>query len=527
MIPKLFQQLYERRSRYPLGVSSAANHDNMHDIKYIYDEIEQQSGSDFLFLLLLNEHLDKLQLKNVREYLEANFNMVGVFGVGDILYPVTSVKFTLYVFSKSKPQKIWFGELLDGNHPFRSSKIRAVSRLSSSDMLEVPYGELESYFGKYLESIDLAIHGDKKDDYIHSAYRLFGVVIDRLQYRTSVDFYKPELIEAEAKLAHEEVVRLGDIAEIIRPKETPGDQELYSISLKDAGYPLKSDMLRPVRESARVSLVKRNDIVTNTFLRGAFLNLTRRPDLAIANTQLIIRIKDVRFTPAYLAVYLNSERMKAYFTRHKRGATIQQMLVKDLQEFEVVLPNDQTNHAAEELLSSLNDFDNEKSKLRAINKTLFKDVSAPSKPLQNELLAELHQQLQSSKNSLIRDLFDVDLREIEKCYKANAYKACLVLCGSLLEALVLDWLSEVEGKDYFSEPEITELRHLITKLHKANALTVHEQQFANEIRKRRNLIHPKNYIVNTPIHKEICEEVMQKLRPLVAKRYNYRKEFNT
>jgi hypothetical protein len=475
---------------------------------------------------LLNEHLDKPPLKDTREHLEANFNMVGVFGVGDILSPVTSVRFSLYVFSRSEPQKIWFGELLNGKHPFRHNWVRPVSHLSSFGMLEVPYGELESYFENYLESIDLAIHGDKKDDYIHDAYRLFGVAIDRLRHRTSVDFYKPELIEAETKLAHEEVVRLGDIAEIIRPNETLLNDNLYTISLKDAVYPLRAEALKPVRMGVRVAQIKRHDIVTNTFLGSAFLNLTKRPDIVIANTQLIIRVTDGRFNPAYLAAYLNSARMKAYFTRHKRGVTIPQMSVADLKDFEIVIPNKRTNNAAKDLLESLNEFENEKNRLEAINKVLFTDVSNPSKPLQNELLADLHRQLQSSKNILIRDLFDVDLHEIEKCYKAGAYKGCLALCGSLLEALVLDWLSEIESKDYFAEPEITELRHLISRLHEAEAITVHEQQFANEIRKKRNLIHPKNYIENTPLHREICEEVMEKLKPLVSKRYNYNKEVN-
>ena len=521
----LFRNLYERRSAYPLGISSPKHHENVFDIKYISNEIDEQRDSDFLFLLLLNEHLDKNQLKKTREQLEKTYNMVGVFGVGDILAPVTAVKFTLYVFSKTMPQKIWFGELLQNKHAFKSRLLPA-DVYKYTGILTLEFGELEPYFEKYLESIDRAIRDSKKDDYIHESYRLFGVDASRLEGRTSIDYYKPELIEAEAKLAHEDVARLGDIADIIRPNESMPENEVYSVSLKDAAYPLKSDMLKPVRRTARIGFVRRGDIVTNTFLGSAFLNLTKRSDIAITYTQLIIRLKDDRFTPAYLAVYLNSERMKAYFLRRSRGAALSQLSIEDLKKFEVVVPNQQTSDAANDLLGSLNDFDNEKSKLRAINKTLFKDVSTLSKPLQNELLADLQRQLQVSKNVLVRDLFDVDLREIEKCYKAGAYKGCLALCGSLLEALVLDWLSEIENRDYFADSQITELRHLITRLREAEVITIHEQQYANEIRKRRNLIHPKNYLENTPLHKSICEEVMSKLKPLVKKRYSYKKEIS-
>lgn len=515
-----FKNLYDRRIKYPLGV--VKNHENVFDIKYIKDEIELQSSSDLLFLLLTGSHLDRPQLKEVREQLKRSYHMVGVFGVGDILNPVTGVNFTLYVFSRSQPNKVWFGELLKNKHPFKHRKAPDMHM----GIIEVPFGELEPYFNKYLDSIDLAVHGDKKDDYIHDVYRVFGVSRDKLENRTDINYYRPELIEAETKLAHEEMVRLGDIAEIIAPRESTEGRELYSVSLKDAKYPLKPDALVPVRESARIAFVKRYDVITNTFLGSAFLNLTKRPDLVIANTQIIIRVHDKRFSPAYVATYLNSSRMKTYFERHKRGTIIQQIKTRDLLEFEIVLPSKQTNESAQSFLESLTNYDGEKSKLQAINKLLFSESATPSRPLQNELLSEIHEELQLTKNNLVRELFESDLHEIETCYKAGAYKGCLALCGSLLETLVLDWLSEIDNKDYFVIPEITELRQLISKLHEAEAITVQEQQFANEIRKRRNLIHPKNYIENTPLHKEVCEEVMHKLKPLVQKRYNYDKESN-
>lgn len=537
MSPELFQQLFERRSTYPLGISR--NHENANDEKYIRDELRVQANNDFVFLLLPDYHLDKASSKSLREELLSSYNMVGIFNVGAILDHITNIKFNLYVLGKFAPRKIWFGELSKNKAPFKRYRISKEERTEAdrthgtgddwahfkNELLPVKR-DYEPYLYKYLESIDLAINDGKKDDYIAADYRIFGADASKFGSRYNIDYYKPELIEMEAKLAHEQTVKLGDIAEIIYPREPAVLDDLFTIRLSDAKYPLKSDALVPIRNHAPTASIRRNDIVTNTFLNSAYLNLTQRPDLVAANTQVIIRLHDDRFTHAYVTTYLNSDRMHAYFMRRKTGSTIPRLNRQDFADFEIVIPTRRTNELAKEFLSSLSEFDSEKRRVEAINKTLFAPASGSNKPLQNELLAELHQQLQLTRNTLIKDLFDVDLHEIEKCYKAGAYKACLVLCGSLLEALVLDWLSEIERKDYFDTNDITSLEALINKLRDAEALTTHELQMAHEIRKKRNLIHPKNYIENTPLHKEICEEVMEKLKPLVAKRYNYSKETN-
>jgi hypothetical protein len=89
----------------------------------------------------------------------------------------------------------------------------------------------------------------------------------------------------------------------------------------------------------------------------------------------------------------------------------------------------------------------------------------------------------------------------------------------LLEALVLDWLSEIEQHDYFKDADVTNLENLINKLRSAERLTQHEAHLAHDIRKKRNLIHPKNYIANTPLEKQVCEAVMNDLKPLIVRRY--------
>lgn len=512
MNEKVFRELYEQRVQYSL-VSRA---DNQNNELYIYDEIERQDSSGCKYLILPAHYFERITSRATKEIIEKNHHLVGVFDIGQIFQPLTGVKFYLYAFSRAEPHMVWFGELLNGYKPFG----KRTHDLAHSHGMFPEYAEPKGHFIEYLSSIDLAVSDNKKDDYIANSYRMFGVDLAKVGDRTSVEYYRPEFIELEAKYAHEETVRLGDIADLIHPNEVnPGDVKLFTVKLASANYPLRPDALIEVRANARVSGVKKGDIVTNKFLNSAYLNLTNRQDLAIANTQIIIRLHDRRFNNAYVTTYLNSERMKVYFERRKQGVTMPMLSKKDLADFEVVIPTDRTNLAAKNALSTLGEFATVGERIKAIDQLLFQRNPLLDKPLQNELLAELFSQLQTTKNIQVRELFELDLHEIEKCYKAGAYKASLVLCGSLLEALVLDWLSEVEQHNYFEDTNITNLESLINKLRSAERLNQHEAQLAHDIRKKRNLIHPKNYIVNSPLEKSVCESVMNDLKPLVIRRY--------
>jgi len=510
----IFRDIYEHRNTYPLGIDR--NHENFRDFKYIRDELGRQANDNFIFLLLTPNYFDKPYTIEILQDISRDYQIVGIFNVGSIFYPLTSINMQLYVLRRMNinNEKVWFGELVESKRPF---KRRDFSWKDHSG-IGIEFGEPEKFFLEYLESVNLAISGDKKLDYINSSYRIFGSSI--LGDRLNIEYYRPELVESETKIAHEVTARLGDIADLIHPCKTVGENtKLYTIKLSSANYPLRPEALVEVRSSARVAKVRPGDIVTNKFLNSAYLNLTKRPDLVIANTQIVIRLHDKRFNAEYLTTYLNSERMKIYFERRKRGVIIPMISKQDLVNFEIVIPTVRTNATAKSFLSSIGDFTNVSERIKAIDQLLFQKNPLLKKPLQNELLSELYGKLQSTKNIQIRELFELDLHEIEKCYKAGAYKASLVLCGSLLEALVLDWLSEVDQHDYFKDTDVTNLESLINKLRSAERLSQHEAHLAHVIRKKRNLIHPKNYIANTPLEQKVCEEVMNSLKPLVVKRY--------
>ena len=54
---------------------------------------------------------------------------------------------------------------------------------------------------------------------------------------------------------------------------------------------------------------------------------------------------------------------------------------------------------------------------------------------------------------MIQKLLSDDAKELISCLEVGAYKACMILCGSILETILLDWLSELENTNYFVDDD--------------------------------------------------------------------------
>lgn len=123
------------------------------------------------------------------------------------------------------------------------------------------------------------------------------------------------------------------------------------------------------------------------------------------------------------------------------------------------------------------------------------------------------------------------LVEIDNDIGAGAFYSATILMGSVLEAFLLDWLGEIDGKDYFREP----LRVVNKDGHEQNASfkdyirlmkekcprwTKGLETKADEIRTKRNRVHSKLYIEEGEISHDKCYEVLQDLKAIIKNRWN-------
>ena len=124
-----------------------------------------------------------------------------------------------------------------------------------------------------------------------------------------------------------------------------------------------------------------------------------------------------------------------------------------------------------------------------------------------------------------------DLDEIKDCFAHGDYKAAIILSGSVLEAFLIDWLSEKDNKNYFEEDfmvfdkyrnryrraDLIDYINTINELEKPNWIDAADK--ATTIRKKRNLVHAKLYINDNDISKETCTQVIDYLEYVINTRW--------
>jgi len=143
-----------------------------------------------------------------------------------------------------------------------------------------------------------------------------------------------------------------------------------------------------------------------------------------------------------------------------------------------------------------------------------------------------------------KDVIKTDLEEIHRCITAEAYKAAIILAGSVLEAFLIDWLSEIKSKDFFrfdyevqktdkqgiplynkrNEP-IMKRADLIDYIKELKILKNPEWDLgyeqADKIRKKRNLVHAKLFVNENEISKETCTQIIDYLTYVIQTRWEY------
>ncbi len=137
----------------------------------------------------------------------------------------------------------------------------------------------------------------------------------------------------------------------------------------------------------------------------------------------------------------------------------------------------------------------------------------------NELFYSVQEYL-IGKETEFTAILSEDIRELNICYNSGAYKSTLIMAGSILEAVLLEWLSEEEEKDYLNGYCPYDLSQMIDRIADINRPDwMYEQKKAHEVRKKRNLVHAKLCLKNEEgINKETCEKVLSYLKVILNTR---------
>ena len=432
----------------------------------------------------------------------------------------TEINFYIIHFTKEKPKRMLTGIF----HGLVCEKTYKFSISDWKNSLELT-GDYTEDFNDLIDDIKLFLENKeiKREDLDINNYAEFDIkYLNPLYYTNQAKKIREELQEKD-------YVLLNEVADII---STPTDKDIEAkyIDSKKFAYPLVYSSLEKTKIKKATKLMK-GDIIC--LLIGEvpkfYLYNENYNDIYIkSGNYCLIRCKEEKYR-AYLVNYLNDEKARLYFATAKKGCYIPNLSKKDLMNFKIIIPTEEMLKIAKETQNYL--MNQKKLSPFEINELIRSNynnkVKNESQKMINNDLIVLASNI---KIKLLKKLINDDLNEVNICFKNGAYKSAIILCGSILEAVLLDWLSEYENtEDIFDiakdeNGRDMELVKIINRLKKTVKPYWYEASKAHEIRRTRNMVHPKECIKNNrKVTYEECEKIIEDLKAILEskeKRHN-------
>ena len=461
------------------------------ELNYVTDVLKFAKEVALLVFPATVLNSSRRQTAELRQLLFEHWNVFGIFEIGDTFFPETSIRLFLLYLRQTHPSRIRFGEF-KGRVAAAPTSYRAylaaIEQIITTDILPPSRSEFRFY------EIDASTFDNSQ---------------------LNPQFYDPELTENEEKIHRERWKALGEeIAEVKMP--TRIDKPARTLSPQNFVYPFPKHI--PVTEKSTNITLKQWDIVISSLdVSKAFLILEPPPDdVRPSPLTHVIRPRSDLISPYYLLLYLTSDTARKYALRRKRGSVFARTDLETLRNFPIVIPSRQTQEQSRHLFERLF-LRKDDDPISEINKFLFAPQRLPPKAIQREFILEVIANLQHEKKQLISELLVNDFQEIDNCLSVGAHKSCLILCGSVLEAVLVDWLSEIEQKDYFDSGDRLFLGMLVEKLRRPLGETYYKK--ARRIVQGRNLIHVKQMLKSTqPIVATTCRGVINDLKDVLRQR---------
>ena len=258
----ILQAIIQRRN-YPVGVNSVES-----EIRYATDILNTDNDRAFLVFPSAVLNRSRIQTLQLRETIFRNWKVAGIFDVGGVFEPVTSIEFSVLVLERTEPQKVRFGVFTGRAFAAYRRKIRRDGSLG-----ELP--PISESYRNYLTSIEQIVSTGTlpKAQKDFNFYEIGATQFDDSQLNTR--FYDPDLTENEEKIRREKWVRLEEIADVLLPQ--PTNQPARVLTAGNFEYPFPEHL--STNDSGTDITLRQGDIlVSSTGISQAFLVTITPPD---------------------------------------------------------------------------------------------------------------------------------------------------------------------------------------------------------------------------------------------------------
>lgn len=478
-------------------------------------EIISNSDEKDIFIVLTENALNKFRMNgtNGTDF----FNKYNLKAMFDLKNPYinTKVNFFLYVFTKDDCNSILYGI-------YKNEIITKQKKITDFALKEeFP----ESYFS-YIENIEKYLETEICPN--DTENQEFGIISRNIREKNcwNPNSYSKSVLKIKTALKKEKTVSLETLATIMRPVINLDGKIGKKCFLSNWTYPLDYSKLKD--GFLTDSVLQKGDIV---FLDKQHMFLVyEEPKTELHTSQYCFIIRPIKISSEYLYLYLQSETSKTILESESTGSVIKRMSKEKLSNFPIILPT--KNDEYYQKIFYANNF--LIKDIEEINRLFCrKNVSSFDKKIENILELELLNNLKICKENIKEKILEEDFNEINTCFKHKAYKAAIILTGSVLEAILIDWLSELHGKNYFEEEYIDRYGNKgtlaiyirdIKYLKRPKWISEAEKAYA--IKEKRNQVHAKLCLKSENITEDLCREIIGYLKDVIKTR-NEKESYRT
>ncbi len=475
-------------------------------------------------MVIISEHYFGSSLWNsIVNEVRAKYNVEAMFQLRNIFIN-TNVDMMVLHLTKAKVDNVrislFLGKTFD---PRRNKSLEKGKMIIAAEFTE----EYQEYINKLERWIEIGIVPENDEK---SEFKIIDEIDNEHLYPK---YYSCKALEVGRLIDKEEIVLLDSVADIIKPHKREGKGKC--LTLKDLKYPFNIECVEE-RDISDVLLQKGDIIIptVNVGFNSPFLFPGSEIDVYASPNMFVLRCNDI--LPEYLYLYMSSETATVIFDTCSVGVAIKKLSFNTIKEFPIIKPSLEEQ-------KYINDFNiitsigkrvydyNQSAKLQDYMKMLEEYRTKTKEPenVEDILNIELAATIKMHNETQLRSFLTDDLKELNTCFSGGAYKATLILAGSILEAVLIDWLSEIKGVDYFENDYIVTDRNgrnkradLIDYINEIKYIErprwMDEATKAHEIRKKRNLVHAKLCINSDEVNENVCREVIGYLEDVLRTR---------
>ena len=510
-------------------IRNGVEHTEWPDLGKTFDSYVEKNEEEYHLLVRNWDLMDKWSINRLFE----KYYIQELFEIANCYLGFFNGPYMYWHITKKKPETIKTAIYFDYAHPYRDNE-------DLEGKLRIPDRYTEEY-KQYISRLENWVESGELPSDIKSRCEFNEIEETEFDYtKPYARFYRKANIELRGLLRTTEIVPLKAIADVIKVTAVNGGNDVTRVKSLDPNktptYPYIPE-LQAVDNIISTEKIHKDDIVE--LGRNKFFLIDKESDFDLYAPRGRHVIKAKKVSPEYLYLYLNSRTAQRIMFVYNvpLGDYATTSLGGDLAEFPVIVPKEDD----------------------AVYKNRFLQISSPdkryyvtqdeaSKPetIEQVLEKELKERIKLNSDALIKKQIDEDIAELNICYANKAYKSTLILAGSIMEALLIDWLSEIRGIDYFKD---TLQKRLYDKVNRCYATDNHgnyiyidkradladyideirdikrprwmvEAKEAHRIRDKRNLVHAKLCLKRSAeISDETCKEVINYLKHIIESRW--------